>query len=333
MIERVACLISREEDLHRNQAAEAQLMETLPAATALLVMYTAPKAVSLGLLEDTAEAVRAETLRADGGQLSRRLSGGGCRYLDGGTLCYSLLLPREDFRVELGQAAAAEAVRRLGVSAAAGPRGSLLAFGRVVGEASFLKRGNAGAQQGVIYADTDPGQAALYLTAGVPVAPLSAFRPGITAEDAMGAFSSVLAEGFRAEPVWLDECLLDGRSLKDSADRFRAEKWVCRSAPENCYRVEERFPWGKAAICLETQNSVISRAQIFTDALETALIDVLARSLWGCPFLIGAIEKRFSQVVAGTRDPRLLQVTGDLFTFLRGALRQSHREGGENLPR
>ena len=53
----------------------------------------------------------------------------------------------------------------------------------------------------------------------------------------------------------------------------------------------------------------------------------IEEGLIGCPFLIGAIGKRFDQKLAMLRDPRLIQIAGDVCTLICGRIRAQDRSG------
>lgn len=156
---------------------------------------------------------------------------------------------------------------------------------------------------------------------------LRELNPEITPDRLERALVSVFARSFRARPVWLDEQLLDAASLERLTASFAQPEWTYPAQENYDFDVSERFPWGSVTILLRREGGVIRRAKIFSDAMEAALFFPIEEGLAGCPFLIGAIETRFDQKLALLRDPRLIQIAGDVCTLLCGRIRAQDRSG------
>ena len=80
-------------------------------------------------------------------------------------------------------------------------------------------------------------------------------------------------------------------------------------------------------VLLRREGGMIRAAKIFSDAMEAGLFPPIEEGLIGCPFLIGAIGKRFDQKLAMLRDPRLIQIAGDVCTLICGRIRAQDRSG------
>ena len=134
---------------------------------------------------------------------------------------------------------------------------------------------------------------------------------------------------FRSEPAWLDEQMMDQNSIQSYSRNFAAPEWIYPSKMDYDFSISERFPWGSVSVLLRREGGIIREAKIFSDAMEAALFFPIEQSLVGCPFLIGAINTRFSQKLELISDPRLLQIAGDVCTLLCGRIRAQDRAGSQ----
>lgn len=329
MIQRTACLIGRSDDIFYNQAVEMQLMDTLPRKTAMLFLYESKKAVLQGRMEDSREVCRRKLLEDDGGRLCRRVSGGSTQYAAKGVLCYSLLLPKEEFLIPRQMEVLGRAVQSLGIPVAPG-RSTFLGYGgRYYLNSAFYKTENAAIHHGTIFCDADLGHMALYLTNGIAESSINlrSLRPHITIPDLEEALFDALGMIFQSKPVWLDEHMLDQDSIQELALFFQHDKWVNHCSDGDGFLVSEHFPWGNVTVQLKEKNGLIDDINIFTNAHETDWFAFLEQSLIGAPFLISSISGRWVQRMEELRDSRLLQITGDLITLICGHIKQSNRRG------
>ena len=127
------------------------------------------------------------------------------------------------------------------------------------------------------------------------------------------AFESGSADAIKE---YLDEQLLDGSSIDRLTSRFSHPEWTYPAQENYDFEVSERFPWGSVTVLLRREGGMIRAAKIFSDAMEAGLFPPIEEGLIGCPFLIGAIGKRFDQKLAMLRDPRLIQIAGDVCTLI-----------------
>lgn len=337
---RTACLIARSSDPCRNLAVEKHLLDTLPDNTAILFLYRSGVAITVGRNQNPWYECNVESFLESGGAIVRRLTGGGTFYQDEGTLNFSLILPKAAFNTQRQLAMAAHAAAMLGVPAQPGAGASLAAAGRSFCLNAFYKAGSKALHNGLMLINPSmeqmqrsllpggkqyrgqarPGADTLYTS-------LCQQAPGITADGVEEALCNAFGHFYGSTPVWLDETMLDESGLQQTALSFADPRWVYPEALPYNFVVDERFPWGSITVLLLRENGMIRAARIFSDAMEAALFDMLCQSLTGCPYLIGAISTRLRQRLDMIRDPRLLQIAGDVCKLICGRIRTLDRQG------
>lgn len=332
MIQRTACLVSRSLDAWRNQAVEKHLMDTLPEDTAVLFLWQNQRSVWLGRGEDAGEACHLEELTRQKGQLARRLSGGGALYLDPGCLGYSLIVPKSAFDIPRQMSVLGMGLGAFGLQTCTGGACDVGVAGQCVGRNAFFKSGSAAWQHGALLVESD------LETLNALVAPdgqqrfasvqnLRSLADGVTVDSLERSLCQAFAHAYGSQPAWLDERMLDGRTIDALAQRFAAERWLTPAQPAASFTVSERFPWGGATVRFATESGVIRHAQLYTDAMEAALFERIGPALVGAPFLISAITARFDQALEWLSDPRLMQMAQDVCNLICRRIRTSDRQG------
>ena len=337
MIQRTACMIARETEPCRNLAIEKHLMDTLPENTAILFLCQNRHAVVVGRSQNPWHECKVESFLESGGVITRRLSGGDASYQDMGCLNFSFILPKRDFNIQRQLAMVSAAVSGFQIHGETGPGGCLKTGGRRFCQNDFFKSGSASIHHGILTVDVSQDAMEHYLKPrsgrGEGEQPpvqsravnLKELNPDVTVDALERALCMVFANACHAEPAWLDERMMDAGSLDMLTAQFRDAEWVYPQKVEYDFTVEERFPWGSVSVMLLRENGVIRAAKIFTNAMEAALFLRMEQALVGCPFLIGAIATRFEQKLELLRDPRLLQIAGDVCTLICGRIRAMDR--------
>jgi lipoate-protein ligase A len=153
-------------------------------------------------------------------------------------------------------------------------------------------------------------------------------QPEITLDAIEEALYHAFAALYNCQPVWLDEQMLTESNLQHTADSFANPDWVYPEALPYNFSVDERFPWGSITVLIYREGGMIRASRIFSDAMEAALFERIQQALTGCPYLIGAINTRFQQRLGLLKDPRLLQIAGDVCKLICGRIRTLDRQGG-----
>jgi len=320
MIQRTACLIARGTEPYTNQAIEKHLMDTLPEETAILYLWQNRHTILMGRGQDPRE-VCAEFFA---GSTARRLSGGGAVYQDMGCLNFTFILPKQAFDIPRQMGIVGMAAGAFGIQLQAASRGELAVEGRTCCICDFFKSGSAAYHHGSLFVYSDEAARARSLNRrqSRSTQDLSALSRDVTVDALEQALYWAFCRAYGAEAAMLDERMMDQRSIEASAARFADRQWIWPTADVYNVIAEEQFPWGRVSVHLREENGVIRAARIFTDAMEAALFEHLEQALVGSPFLVSAISARMGQRLSLLRDPRLMQLAGDVNTLICQRIRR-----------
>lgn len=337
MIRRTACLIARGQEPYRNLAIEKHLLDTLPEDTAILYLCQNRHAILLGRSQNPWYELKVESFTASGGQLARRLSGGGAVYQDMGNLNFTFILPKTAFDISRQLGVVGMAVGAFGIQPHFAGRNNLCVMGRKFSGNAYYKSGSTAMHHGTLLVDTDLSQMARFLTSdekkngsvdpATRLLNLSTVTPRISIDELEEALYWAFARAYGAQPAWLDEQMLDSRSIEALTAQFKDENWIYPENVPYTFSVEERFPWGGVTVKLNVEGGIIRSAKLYTDAMEAPLFGQLEQALIGSPFLISAISGRFDQKLKLLTDSRLLQLAGDVCNLICGRIRALDRQG------
>ncbi len=129
MLRNLYVLDNRNTDPRHNLALEEYLLHQVKPGQCILYLWQNQRTVVIGRNQHAANECRVQALEADGGQLVRRLSGGGAVYHDLGNLNFTFLTARRDYDVEKQTETILQAVRALGIPAEKNGRNDLTVQG------------------------------------------------------------------------------------------------------------------------------------------------------------------------------------------------------------
>ena len=306
-----------------NLAREQVMLEHGPKDGVILYLWQNENTVVIGRNQNAFKECRVSLLEEEGGKLARRLSGGGAVFHDHGNLNFTFLLPQEDFDVRRQLEVICRACRAFGIPAEISGRNDLTAHGQKFSGNAFYKNGTRAYHHGTLLLSADMTKLGRYLSP--PAAKLKAkgvdsvrsrvvnlcdLAPELTCEMLKDALirSAEDVYGFPAQKLrFTPEMELETLRLTEC---YASQDWRFGSNVPASFSCEKTFPWGTVSLQLQIEKGIISRAAIYTDAMEWELSQQLQTALEGRKFNRTAMQEGLSymQIESGIRT--------DLFRML-----------------
>lgn len=300
-------------DPYRNLACERYLLESVKDDQIILYLWQNQNTVVIGRNQSALAECRVQKLKEDGGQLVRRLSGGGAVFHDLGNLNFTFLVPSALFSEEKQTRVILEAVRLLGVHAQRTGRNDLLVEGaKFSGHAYYHTKGHS-YHHGTLLVNTDSGKMAKYLnpsplklsSKGVSsvasrVCNLKDFIPDLSihsVEDALEQAFSQVYDG-RIEQVSLNDAVHE--MIEVYRAQFASEDWVLKGERLLEKSVEARFDWGCVRVDWDEYQQVFKEVSLFSDGLDADFLDAIPAALRGCSVDENSIHKALETLAENT---------------------------------
>jgi lipoate-protein ligase A len=306
MIDKLYLYVSGSTVPYHNIAVEAFMLEHLPPRSCVFYLWRNRRTVVIGRNQNAWKECRVGDLEHDGGFLARRLSGGGAVFHDLGNLCFTFILPAEDYDTGFQTGILLDALNKLGLAAVMKGRNDLEIAGKKFSGHAY-HRGKANAMHhGTFLVHADLSLAARYLSPpqekiaakGVAsvksrITNLAAFDHTLTIEKLSGALVESAERGYRREAVLLQDVFFDQAEIAGLEARFSSAEWKYGRSPECGMEVTSRFEWGGVDLHFDVIDGKIRNMAAFSDSMDEAFILDLPRYLNGGEFRsnAGLLEK------------------------------------------
>lgn len=298
-----------------NLALERYLLENVQADQVILYLWQNSNTVVIGRNQSALAECRIQDLKAAGGHLARRLSGGGAVYHDLGNLNFTFLAPTARFDEGKQTEVVLRAVQMLGISAKRTGRNDLITEGgKFSGHAYYHRRGQS-YHHGTLLVSADAGKMAAYLNPsplklaakGIRsvksrVCNLADLKPGLSIVEVSHAMAAAFADVYEGEAEPLDipasaQTIIDGYR-----DEFASDRWILKDEQPCENSREARFDWGCMRVDWDAQDGIITRAALYTDGLDADFLDAAPAVLAGCTAREDAIAAALSTLAEDTPD-------------------------------
>jgi lipoate-protein ligase A len=312
---------------YANLAAEAYLLETVPAGCCILYLWQNKHTVVIGRNQNSWQECKVRELAADGGYLVRRLSGGGAVFHDLGNLNFTFLVRREDYDVDRQLEVILRAVRMLGIAAEKSGRNDITIDGRKFSGNAFYEQAGHCYHHGTLLLHVDMQNLSRYLNVsgeklrskGVDsvrarVVNLADYCPEVTAALMKEKLIAAFAEVYGQPPQKIETEKLDRERIETLRARFSSWEWIYGPKIPFTFEAERRFAWGNILVQLQVNRGRVEQAAVYSDAMEADLISQIR--LAGCAFSSRDLSAR----VESLRRPGNTAVNGmieDICQFLR----------------
>jgi lipoate-protein ligase A len=297
MIERLYLYVSGSNVPYRNIAVEAFLLERLPLRSGVFYLWQNRRTVVVGRNQNAWAECRVAELESDGGFLARRLSGGGAVFHDLGNLCFTFILPAEDYDTARQTGILLDALKNIGLAAVMKGRNDLEIDGKKFSGHAY-HRGNVNAMHhGTFLVCADLSLAQRYLSpsqekitskgiASVKsrMVNLCALDGSLTIAQLSAALIESVERTYGRKSESLPDTFFDNVKIAELEAGFAAPEWKYGRSPECSMEISSRFDWGGLALHFDIADGNIAHAAVFSDSMDEAFVLDLPRHLNGTPF-------------------------------------------------
>lgn len=312
-------ITSKSYDPWFNLAVEEYLYDTIPENTVILYLWQNQNTVVIGKSQNAWKECRVSELEADGGKLARRPSGGGAVFHDLGNMCYTFIASSGLYDLEKQLSVILAAVEDQGIKAQFTGRNDITtADGRKFSGNAFRFSKKKGLMHGTLLLDTDPVKMSRYLQVskakmqakGVDsvrarVVNLIELNPSVSPETMTRSLQKAFYEKYGP---WESETFYSEAEitapLKPLYEKYASWEWRLGETPEFDLAFETRFPWGGIELSMSAERGIIQKIEIYTDAMDADLADILKDSLRGCKLsheeICGKIKTSAALLAAGS---------------------------------
>ena len=248
---------TRHTDPWHNLALEEHLLGEVRKDDFVLYLWQNQNTVVIGKNQNPWKECRLEELKADGGRLARRISGGGAVFHDLGNLNFSFLMGRAHYNLGRQLEVILGALRGCGIVAQFSGRHDLTVDGRKFSGNAFCFKPGGALHHGTLLLDADMKKLGRYLkvsdekikSKGVAsvqarVVNLKEYEPSLTIDALCDALSSSFLEMYGGKGIRLDE---DERIEGKIEPLFRKHcswPWLYGESPRFDIELDKRFSWG-----------------------------------------------------------------------------------------
>jgi lipoate-protein ligase A len=287
----------------------------------ILLFYQNENAVIIGKNQNPWIECDLETMKKDGVELARRVSGGGAVYHDAGNLNFSFISGEDRTDREEVLDLILNAIKSLGIECEFSGRNDLLASGRKFSGNAFAVRHGKKICHGTLLVSSDLDRLSSYLTVdskkilskGISsvrrrVCNLSEFQPEITVKDLKKAILKAYEEkgGYYADFAFSER---EEREVEEYHARHKSPEWCLGQTPKFDLEWSDRLSFGSLSLHFSFEKGMISAIKAYSDAMEPTLCDRIEEALIGIPFENTSI----SAALSASNHPNLIELSEKKF--------------------
>lgn len=287
-------------DPYRNIATEKYLLETVAPDSCVLFLWQNQNTVVIGRNQNAWVECRTALLEQEGGHLARRLSGGGAVFHDLGNLNFTFLMHQQDYDLDRQLEVIRVACAAAGITVERSGRNDLLANGcKFSGNAFYHTHGRA-YHHGTLLIDADMDRLSRYLTPskakleakGVAsvrsrVINLNSLCPTLTCAQMAQNMAQAFGAVYGITPVQIP--MPETRQIRDDAKMLGSWDWLYGQKLPFSVAFSDRFDWGSIELQLQVKGGQVTAAQVYSDAMDWSIAQLLQQRLPGCRFSANAL--------------------------------------------
>lgn len=297
MIDNIKYIISNQNNPYKNLALEEYLLKNVLDKQCILYLWQNERTVVIGKNQNPWKECKIEALTEDGGNLVRRLSGGGAVFHDLGNLNFTFLMRKEDYDLEKQLQVILKAVKNLGIPAEKSGRNDITVDGRKFSGNAFYSDGINNYHHGTILINVDMSMLSHYLNVskskleskGVDsvrsrVVNLVEYKSDLDIDLIKGELIKAFGQVYGLIPELIDERSLSHKDIDKLEGKFSSWEWKYGRKLEFSDSCEERFPWGNIEIQYLVDKGIIKDCAIYSDSLNVKFFEKVPSQLIGCRY-------------------------------------------------
>lgn len=297
MINRIRTIFSKETSPYANLALEEALLQNVSSDECILYLWQNQRTVVIGRNQNAWKECNITALENDGGNLARRLSGGGAVFHDLGNLNFTFLAHDCAYNVYRQLDVILRAVKKLGIDAERTGRNDIIVDGRKFSGNAFYKTGARCYHHGTILVNVNMEDMTKYLNVSAEklksngvdsvksrVVNLADLKRDITVESVRRALVEAFGEIYGLTPAEIPEHELDVEQIEALTEKYKSWDW--NKGKKMAFETEicHRFDWGEIQIQLKIDGGKVTDARVYSDAMHTDFIARIPPMFIGAPF-------------------------------------------------
>lgn len=284
-------------DPWQNLAIEEYLLQNLMPNECVLYLWQNQNTVVVGKNQNAWRECQTKLLEEENGKLARRLSGGGAVFHDIGNLNFTFLVDRQLYDLEKQLKVILTAVQNIGISAKFSGRNDLVIEDQKFSGNAFYLRSKKAFHHGTILVNADFSKLARYLqvskekmeSKGVKsvqsrVTNLVNHVPDLTIEKMKKAVVASFLEIYGGDGVELNPEEFDQKVLTQLYEKYASWEWRYGGSPSFDIILNTRFTWGDIEMGFSLKQGKITKANIYSDAMDEDYIAKLPCLIEGTNF-------------------------------------------------
>jgi len=292
MIKKLQYYISSSYNPYINLATEKYLLDTVDPDCVILYLWQNENTVVIGKNQNAWSECRIEELKAAGGKLARRLSGGGAVYHDLGNLNFTFLCSKEHYDLAKQMHVIQTACSLAGIETELSGRNDLLANGKKFSGNAFYNAQGKAYHHGTLLIQSNLADLERFLSPpkaklegkGIKsvqsrVINLCDLSPTLTCQEMQAHMCTAFAHVYGMTPTAL--VAPKDASITALAEEYSSWDYLYGKTLVFNASAEAQFPWGNARLLLDIQKGNIADAHLYTDAMDETLSAVVQAALKG----------------------------------------------------
>ena len=221
-----------------------------------------------------------------------------------GNLNFTFLVTKNNYNVDKQLEVIIRAVNNIGIPAMKSGRNDITVEGKKFSGNAFYSIGDKCYHHGTILVNVDMPSLSKYLNVsraklkskGVEsvksrVVNLTEYVPDLTIAGLRDELIKAFGEVYGSKATLIEEAQLPEAELIAGYEKFSSWEWIYGRKIEFSDSFECRFDWGDIELQLLVEGGLIKDYQVYSDALDTELFQIISACLMGCAFVAKSMEE------------------------------------------